>query len=56
MHTLPMYKKFAKGQEFPVAESLAERGFMLPSSAQLTEEDVGFVCDQLIDALEPHIP
>jgi perosamine synthetase len=53
VHTLPMYKPLSKGQDFPVAESLASRGLMLPSSAQLTEDDVAFVCDRLIEALDP---
>lgn len=52
MHTLPIYRDSAKGQRFPVAERLAARGINLPSSATLSEEDVTFVCDQLIKALQ----
>lgn len=49
MHTLPMYQETAAGQQFPVAESLARRGFNVPSSATLTEEEVAYVCHALID-------
>jgi perosamine synthetase len=52
MHTLPMYRHLAQGQCFPVAERLAARGFNLPSSASLSEEDVDYICDQLIRILE----
>ena len=49
MHTLPMYREAAASGQFPVAESLARRGFNVPSSATLTEEDVAYVCQKLID-------
>jgi len=52
MHTLPMYLGLAKRQRFPVADWLAAQGFNLPSSATLTEQDVGFVCDELCRILE----
>jgi perosamine synthetase len=52
MHTLPMYADSSKGQIFPVAERLGAQGINLPSSATLSEEDVTFVCDQVIQALE----
>ena len=49
MHTLPMYRERAAGRSFPVADRLAARGFNVPSSATLTEEDVSYVCRALID-------
>jgi perosamine synthetase len=52
MHILPIYRDCVRGQLFPVAERLAARGINLPSSAILSEEDVTFVCDQLIEALQ----
>jgi perosamine synthetase len=51
MHTLPMYRNLAKGQCFPVAESLAAQGINLPSSSAFSEEEVAIVCDQLIQIL-----
>jgi len=47
-----MYLGLAKRQRFPVADWLATQGFNLPSSATLTEHDVGFVCDELCRILE----
>jgi perosamine synthetase len=52
MHTLPIYQDLAKGQGFPVAERLAAQGINLPSSATLCDEDVVFICEQLIQDLE----
>ncbi|MDX6528250.1 MAG: perosamine synthetase [Blastocatellia bacterium] len=49
MHTLPMYRKAGKEQSLTVAQSLAERGFNVPSSATLKEDDVAYVCDKLIE-------
>jgi perosamine synthetase len=48
-HTMPMY---AKGESFPVAEKIAQRGISLPSYPQLTNYDVRRVCDSLVKALE----
>ena len=47
MHTLPMYHDPSGGSSFPVAEGLAARGINLPSSADLTREEVEFVCRSL---------
>lgn len=52
MHTLPMYEYLTREQRFPIAEYLAARGLSLPSSAALSEKDVGYICDQLIRILE----
>ena len=48
MHTLPMYQSLAAGQSFPVADSVAARGMNLPSSANLTRDDVAYVAERLI--------
>lgn len=47
LHTLPPYVDSARGENFPVAERLAERGINLPTWAGLTREDVSRVCDTL---------
>lgn len=41
-HTMPMYTQWAS-DDYPVAQTLSERGINLPSSPALTEESVGFV-------------
>jgi perosamine synthetase len=52
MHTLPIYRELVKGRSFPVADRLAARGINLPSSATLSEEDVDFVCNELVRLLK----
>ena len=52
MHTLPMYQELAEGRIFPIAEQLAACGINLPSSATMSDEDVTFVCDELIGVLK----
>lgn len=47
MHTLPPYRRLARGKRFPVAERIASRGLNLPTSARLTHEDIDLVCDAL---------
>jgi len=47
-HEMPMY---AKGERFPVAESIAARGLSLPSYPTLADADVDRVADALGDAL-----
>lgn len=37
----------------PVAESVWRRGISLPSAANITKEDVDFVCDMLINMISP---
>ncbi len=49
MHTLPMYRDENRERCFPVADDLAARGFNLPSSASLTEEDVAYICRMLVE-------
>ena len=48
LHTLPMYRDSSGDARFPIAEYLAQQGINLPSSALLTQEDVDYVCQQLI--------
>lgn len=49
MHTLPLYRDVAGDSCFPVAEGLAARGINLSSSADLTREEVEFVCRSLVE-------
>ena len=51
IHTLPPYGELAALRAYPVAERLAGRGFNLPSSALLSEDDVDYVCAALSRAL-----
>ncbi|HEX7318038.1 MAG TPA: DegT/DnrJ/EryC1/StrS family aminotransferase [Pyrinomonadaceae bacterium] len=51
VHSLPPYQEAARGEEFPVAESLARRGVSLPTWAGLSDDDQTYVCDRLLASL-----
>ena len=51
MHTLPPYGEAARGREFPVATSLAERGINLPSGAGLERDDVAYIGEVIREEL-----
>jgi perosamine synthetase len=48
MHILPMYYEQGKRRAFPVADRISARGMNLPSSGNLTAEEIDYVCDMLI--------
>jgi perosamine synthetase len=50
MHIMPPYHDDTAS--FPIAEKLAARGISLPSHAGLSEEDIQYVCDSLIQCIE----
>jgi dTDP-4-amino-4,6-dideoxygalactose transaminase len=41
-----------RGQRFPVAEELCQRGLYLPSGATLTEAEVAYVCQAVAEVRE----
>jgi perosamine synthetase len=43
MHLQPIYYKMYKGQKYPNAEELCNRGLYLPSSAKLTKDDIKYI-------------
>jgi perosamine synthetase len=47
LHTLPIYAADHDQRRLPVAEDLSRRGVNLPSSAQITREDVAYVAQRL---------
>lgn len=50
IHCQPVYFRRYRGQRFPVAEELCKRGLYLPSGATLTEEDIRFVAESVMEA------
>lgn len=48
MHTLPMYQPLVGEQQFPTADICAARGISLPSSADLTRNDVTRISQTLL--------
>jgi perosamine synthetase len=52
MHILPIYQEIAEGQHFPVADRVSARGMNLPSSGNLSEDDIEYVCENLLSAIK----
>ncbi len=50
MHIMPPY--LDNTVSFPVAEKLGARGISLPTHAQLSDDDIKFICDSLISICE----
>lgn len=50
MHIMPPY--YDEDASFPVAEKIAARGISLPSHALLSEDDVKYICDSLVECIE----
>jgi dTDP-4-amino-4,6-dideoxygalactose transaminase len=49
MHLQPIYHRQFRGERYPVAEELCRRGLYLPSASSLTQAEIGFIVDSLID-------
>lgn len=47
LHTLPMYSVLNGDKSFHVAEKVSARGLNLPSSANLTEDDLEYICSSI---------
>lgn len=54
VHSLPMYNKQFRNNEFPVAEKISKQGLNIPSSAMLTEEEVIYVSEKIKNILKSH--
>lgn len=51
VHLMPPYLK-DRENNFPVARYLSESGISLPSSTLLDKDDIGYICESLIQLLE----
>jgi len=49
IHLQPIYYSLFKGQGYPVAEELCQRGMYLPSGATLSETEIAYICDAVRD-------
>jgi len=47
MHLQPIYHQAYKGQRYPVAEMLCQRGFYLPSASSLTTREIDYVTETM---------
>ncbi|MBE7553001.1 MAG: DegT/DnrJ/EryC1/StrS family aminotransferase [Anaerolineales bacterium] len=52
MHLQPIYYETFKGQRFPVAEMLCQRGFYLPSASSLTPQQIKYITGIVRQAYE----
>jgi perosamine synthetase len=52
MHLQPVYYETFKGQRYPVAERLCQRGFYLPSASSLTERQIRYISSIVRQAYE----
>jgi len=52
-HQMPMYRAPEMDGSFPIARDISERGISLPSYPALTDRDVDYVAQVLIDAIGP---
>ncbi len=50
MHLQPIYYEAFKGERYPVAEMLCERGFYLPSASSLTPMQIKYIVDVVKEA------
>ena len=52
MHKQPSLKEYVrKGDKFPVTDSLERKGLYLPSSTNLTDKQIEYICNTLIKAV-----
>lgn len=49
IHLQPIYFDQFQGKDFPVADNMCRHGFYLPTSEVLTERDVDWICQQIMD-------
>ena len=49
LHRLPAFRELSsrRGENCPVTDRLSEEGMYLPSSTDITDEDVDFVCEAM---------
>jgi perosamine synthetase len=50
-HELPIYEGCCTGQDFPVAARISRQGLNLPTSADLGDDDIAYICARLRAAL-----
>lgn len=50
MHKLPIYSSYSK-EKYPIAEFLSKKGINLPSSTKLTNEEIDYICDKIIEII-----
>lgn len=49
MHIMPPYKKFGKADDLKISKHISDCGISLPSSSNLTEIEIGYICKSICD-------
>lgn len=52
MHRLPIYEESSSNKIYPVADKLAKQGINLPSYATLTNEDISYISETVVELLK----
>lgn len=47
LHQMPPYREYVGNQKFPVTEEISSTGVSLPSSSDLTAEDINEICEAI---------
>lgn len=55
MNKMPAFKDIAIYKSNPVSEDIAKRGFSLPSSVSLDEDEIKFICNSLISVIASNL-
>ena len=54
VHTMPMYLEDAKGMSFPNSDEISKRGINLPSYPALSNDDITFIANKVLDFIKLH--
>ena len=52
LHTLPPYRNFTHKSDFVNSTLIARTGISLPTSTLISDEEIKYVCDKLIQIYE----
>lgn len=55
MNKMPAFKNIAIYESNPISEDIAKRGFSLPSSVSLDEDEIKFICNSLISVIASNL-
>lgn len=55
INIMPPYEKYAKGNDFPVSIEVSNSGISLPSSTNISNEEIKFICNSITMFLEKYI-
>jgi perosamine synthetase len=54
INIMPPYEQFANGLDFPISDRVSNSGISLPSSTNISNEELKFICNSIADFLEKY--